>query len=395
MKNSPLVYASFDRFPAPKGASTHIASFAGALGARYGPVDLVTLPGKDGFHLPDMPGVRHHPLPALGENMIARTLAFRSELARWWGGRRVPLVHVRSIYEGYPIAKRKQDLCDFFIYEVNGFPSVELKYHHPAVDEDDELRRKLIHQEDQCMEAADLILTVSEINANYIRSRGVASEKIRVIPNGVDLDVFQWQPPRPRDERPLRVVYTGTMTRWQGVHQAIEAVQLFRRDYPAELVLAGPCRSNERKLLYRTIDRLGMAEHVTILEPLNQPALVDLLHDCDVALAPLPPNDRNLKQGCCPLKVLEAMAAGTPLVASDIPVVSALAKNETEAILVRPGSAKAIKDGMLRLYHDPHLGLSLSKAARARVEGEFTWQTATEKLLACYQDLLPDSQPNA
>ena len=178
------------------------------------------------------------------------------------------------------------------------------------------------------------------------------------------------------------------MSRWQGVHLAIEAVQLLRRDYPAELFLAGPCRPKERKALFRTIDRLGMASHVNMLGPLSKTELVELLHTSHAVLAPLPPNDRNLEQGCCPLKVLEAMAAGGPLVASDLPVVRALVEPEHEALLVRPGSAKAIKDGLLRLREDSELGVRLSKAARVRVERDFTWQIAGKRLLSCYRDLL-------
>ena len=121
-----IVYTSFDSFPSPKGAATHIAAFAEALGAAYQNVDLVTLPGREGIGLPDLPGVRHHALPAIGENVITRAMAFRAELARWWNRRRVSVIHVRSIFEGYPLAQRKRDLCDWFVYEVNGLPSIEL-----------------------------------------------------------------------------------------------------------------------------------------------------------------------------------------------------------------------------------------------------------------------------
>lgn len=389
-----IVYASFDRFPAPKGAATHITAFAGALGAEFGEVDLITLPGREGFEMPELKGVRHHPLPALGANVITRAMAFRAGLGRWWAGRRVRVVQVRSIFEGYPLAKRKAEVCDYFVYEVNGLPSIELKYHYPEVDEDYELLRKLRHQEQVCLDAADLIVTVSEVNALHLQSRGVPPGRIRVIPNGVDVKRFHWREPQPPGDRPLRVLYTGTMTRWQGVHQAVEALQLYRRDFPAELILAGPCRPHERKALHRTIDRLGMARHVRLLGPVSQPALVDLLHGCDAVLAPLPPNDRNLEQGCCPLKVIEAMAAGTPLIASDMPVVSVLAENGVEAQLVRPGSAKAIKDGLLRLREDAAFGLRLSRAARARVERQFTWTRATDALLDAYRELLPELQPS-
>ena len=388
MSGLSLIYISFDRFPAPKGAATHIAAFADALGAEFGDLELVTLPGREGFPVPEMRGVRHFELPAQGANIITRAMAFRAELGRWWSKRRANIVHVRSIYEGYPLAKRKADVCDYYVYEVNGLPSIELKYHYPEVDEDDELLRKLRWQEQACLDAADLIITVSEVNAACLQSRGVRHERIRVIPNGVDTDLFHWQKPQLANGKPLKILYTGTMTRRQGVHQAIEALQLYRRDFPAELVLAGPCRPHERKALHRTIDRLDMARYVKLLDPVGQRELVDLIHSSDAVLAPLPPNDRNLEQGCCPLKVIEAMAAGTPLIASDIPVVSTLAGNGNEALLVRPGSAKAIKDGLLRLREDPTLGQRLSQKARARVEKQFTWSHATTRLLDSYRGLL-------
>ena len=388
MSGLSLIYISFDRFPAPKGAATHIAAFADALGAEFGDLELVTLPGREGFPVPEMRGVQHFELPAQGANIITRAMAFRAELGRWWSKRRANIVHVRSIYEGYPLAKRKADVCDYYVYEVNGLPSIELKYHYPEVDEDDELLRKLRWQEQTCLDAADLIITVSEVNAACLESRGVRSERIRVIPNGVDTDLFHWQKPQLANGKPLKILYTGTMTRWQGVHQAIEALQLYRRDFPAELVLAGPCRPHERKALHRTIDRLDMARYVKLLDPVGQRELVDLIHSSDAVLAPLPPNDRNLEQGCCPLKVIEARAAGTPLIASDMPVVSTLAGNGNEALLVRPGSAKAIKDGLLRLREDPTLGQRLSQKARARVEKQFTWSHATTRLLDSYRGLL-------
>ena len=51
MPTPSIVYSSFDSFPSPKGAATHIAAFAEALGAAYHNVDLVTLPGREGVEL--------------------------------------------------------------------------------------------------------------------------------------------------------------------------------------------------------------------------------------------------------------------------------------------------------------------------------------------------------
>jgi glycosyltransferase involved in cell wall biosynthesis len=90
-------------------------------------------------------------------------------------------------------------------------------------------------------------------------------------------------------------------------------------------------------------------------------------------------------QGCCPLKIVEAMASGTPLITSDLPVVRDLAVDGREALLVKPGSAKAIKDAMLRLRTEPDLAAHLSRSARARVEAVYTWEHAGAALVAAYR----------
>ena len=82
------------------------------------------------------------------------------------------------------------------------------------------------------------------------------------------------------------------------------------------------------------------------------------------------------------------MASGTPLIASDLPVVRELATDEVEALLVRPGSAKAIKDGMLRLRSEEGLAGRVSLAARARVERDFTWDRAQAALVEAYEGLI-------
>ena len=70
-----------------------------------------------------------------------------------------------------------------------------------------------------------------------------------------------------------------------------------------------------------------------------------------------------------------------------------------EALLVRPGSGKAIKDAMLRLGDEPGLALRLGAAARARVERAFTWKRSCRQLVDCYRSLagaaLPPSTPSS
>lgn len=81
----------------------------------------------------------------------------------------------------------------------------------------------------------------------------------------------------------------------------------------------------------------------------------------------------------------DRLASGLPVISSDLPVVTALARPEVDALLVRPGSAKANKDGMLRLREDPDLGVRMSQSARRRIEAQFTWQHARDALVQVYK----------
>lgn len=417
-----IVYLSFDRFPSPKGAATHIEAFITALGARFGRVDLLTVP-PESMEPSDAPseqpmawtaqGVSHQPLFAPGANLFERVLSFRQQCWHWWRTNigqpgighpgfnprheSLPIVHFRSIFEGYPIARDKEQFCSKLVFEVNGLPSIELKYRYPGVADDEELIRKLRHQEDVCLRAADLILTVSQVNVTHLLSRGCPADRIRVIPNGVDEKRFAYHAPKPtRFEEmtsgsPMNMLYGGTMSSWQGVGVAIEALALYRRDFPARLTLVGPVRPVQRRELLHLAWELGVLDEVRLLDPVSKIELAKLHADADVVVAPLTRNDRNLVQGCCPLKVIEAMSCGTPLVASDLPVVRELADDEVEALLVRPGSAKAIKDAMLRLHCEIGLAEKLSRAARRRVERDFTWHRAQQALIESYETLLESS----
>ncbi len=397
-----LAYASFDRFPSPKGAATHIESFVSALSRHYGQLDLFTvapIPEETTVCAAPSHHVNHFPLLAEGAHLFERVEHFRVQMWRRLiesvdRGGQFDVFHFRSIFEGYPVAKNKSTFCKQLIYEVNGLPSIELKYHYPQVAEDQELLKKIRHQEQVCLQAADRIVTVSEVNARHLFSLGVPNERVTVIRNGADLSVFETtgKPPAFGAAEPIRLLYCGGLTAWQGVAHAVEALALINRDRPAVLTVVGPARPRQRKWLDNLAYDLGVYDRLTRLPPVSRQALAKLHHESQIVLAPLTKNDRNTKQGCCPLKVLEAMASGVPLIASDLEVVRELVDSEREAILVRPGSGKAIKDAVFRLIHEQGLAASLATAARRRIEAGGGWLAAQQQLLGVYDDALRRGQ---
>jgi phosphatidylinositol alpha-mannosyltransferase len=81
--------------------------------------------------------------------------------------------------------------------------------------------------------------------------------------------------------------------------------------------------------------------------------------------------------------LLEAMAAGTPIVASEIPAFAAVARHNREALLVRPGDAGELAAGVNRLLADADLGRRLAEAGSARADA-LSMDRLAERYLELY-----------
>jgi glycosyltransferase involved in cell wall biosynthesis len=384
---SAIAYISFDPVPAPKGAATHIQAFAQAIARRFGALDLVTVGSVlDSPPIERWPGVMHHELPAMGKSLIDRVLCFQLFLSRWLQNRSFEAIQFRSTFEGFPLLRLRG--AARLIFEVNALPSIELKYRYPGIVDDRELMRKLIVQEDACLAAADLIVTPSGVTHSYLTSRrGVPAPKIRVIPNGVDLDVFPRLPRNGGGHGSMRLIYFGTLAAWQGVELGVRALAQIADRIDGTLTIVGTGTSRQRDILMSLAAKLGIAGHITTLPPVPQSDLAVLLRDSDAVLVPLALTDRNTLQGCCPLKVLEGMASGTPVIATDLQVVRELGRDGEHLLLVRPGSVDHIAETIVRLQADRELGRRIAESARRHIEANFTWTLAGDALTTCYEEL--------
>jgi glycosyltransferase involved in cell wall biosynthesis len=381
-----LAYVSFDTVPAPKGAATHIEAFARALAAEFGAVELVTVAAgsETSLAMERWPGVFHSELPAMGESLIDRVLCFRRFFSHWLRGRHFEAIQFRSIFEGLPLLELAQR--SRLVFEVNGLPSIELKYRYPGMEDDRELMRKILAQEQACLDAASLAITPSGVTAEYLASaRSVPSSKIRVVPNGVDHRIFCLD--RTAANATFRMIYFGTLAPWQGVELGVRALAQVRATRPATLTIIGSGSGRELDAPMSLASKLGVGESVNVLPAMPQAELASHLCASDAVLAPLTWNDRNVVQGCCPLKVLEGMAAGVPVIASDLPVVRELGCDGVHFVLVKPGSVDQIAEAALRLAADPAMAARIGEQARAHVLANYTWERAGQALADAYEEL--------
>ena len=110
----------------------------------------------------------------------------------------------------------------------------------------------------------------------------------------------------------------------------------------------------------------------------------------DVCVAPLALNDRNVTQGCCPIKVIEYMSCARPIVAANLPVVRELVREDVDALLFAPDDAEDLARQIGRVLDDVLLAKKLATNAAERARSKLTWHTAQKKLLKVYDKLVVD-----
>jgi glycosyltransferase involved in cell wall biosynthesis len=384
-----VLYTAFDVVPSPKGASTHITHFVrGLVGAGYD-VHLMT-PG-DGALPPEgeYEGARVTRVPPRGEaHLLGRALAFgQAVMEHVEASPAYDVAHYRSIWSGLALAQARARYGYKTLFEANGLPSIELKYHYPGLRESAVLG-KIREQELATLALSDAVVCPSAVTRAYLGSLGVPREHITVIPNGVSPKEFAPTPLPAVDGRVPVILYIGTLADWQGLEALVAAMPRVLAERPVHLRIVGRGRGRQRKALAKRIRKLGLTEHVSLEPAVPHHEVPALLAAADVCAAPLALNDRNVTQGCCPIKVLECMAAGRPLVAANLPVVRELAREDVDALLFSPGDPDDLARQLLRALNDRELAERLAASASERARGQFTWHEAQKRLLRVYERLV-------
>ena len=395
-----VLYSAFDVVPSPKGASTHIRYFARGLVEAGFRVQLITAHDEALAEHDSWEGASVWRVPRAGEsNFLERATAFgRAAVAHaeQAGPGSYRIAHFRSLWCGLPLTAAKKRLGYRTLFEVNGLPSVELKYHYPKV-RGSSLLDKLREQEVATLLLADHVICPSAVTAAFLGSLGVPEERITVIRNGVDLELFApGEPSVARAstaaspealEEPV-LLYVGTLADWQGLEVAVRALPLICAVQPIRLRLVGRGRARQKRNLLKLAQRLGVADRLSIDEGVPHEQIPALMRKATIGLVPLVYNDRNVTQGCCPLKLIETMASELPIVAANLPVVRELAREGEEVLLFEPGDFSELAHRVNLLLAHPQHGRTIARAAATRARKRYGWAEAQSALVQVYRALL-------
>ena len=365
------LYVAFDVFPRAKGSSTHIASMVQALARNYGRVRLLCLGTEEMPAFQQEGSIAIYRYRGRHRHLLRRATAFAQFVTRHGQqlAGQLRIAAFRDPWGGYPLLRANPGCPTLF--EVNALPSWEIAYSRPGWEDDAALMAKLEDMERRCLSECSRILCVSSVTRRALIQRGCDAGKIEVIPNTVD-NVFAAPPSCtiPALEEGDWAGYIGGLQAWQGVDSLLEAFAL--TSHGRLLILPGDSL-RAMGYLENRITQLRLRNRVMIHSAITHSEVAGVMARLRFTVVPLADTPRNTVQGCCPIKLVESMAAGTPLVASDLAVVREWVTHGREGLLVEPGDRRGWALAMETLFRDEVLRRTLGAAARRRAEQCFSW----------------------
>jgi glycosyltransferase involved in cell wall biosynthesis len=227
------------------------------------------------------------------------------------------------------------------------------------------------------LQRADLVLCPSTFVRNTMLQFGVPMEKCFLNPFGVETALFK---PRAQAPEPPRFVIVGSIGLRKGHHYLFRAFARVKEKVPsAELICVGECL-HEFRGEWRRWE--GTFRHHPRL---THPELAELLRQCTAFVLP------SLEEGFA-LVILEAMAAGLPIVATHESGATTLVQDGVEGIIVRARDPAQLADAMVRLAQDRALNQRMGEAAHRKGAERNTWQDYGDRLLAEYERRLISRQ---
>jgi glycosyltransferase involved in cell wall biosynthesis len=227
------------------------------------------------------------------------------------------------------------------------------------------------------------IVAVSHaVREHYVQTQRLDPARIEVIHNGIELERFRGARPLARSALGLRdderfVCAVGSLTEKKGHDVLLRAWGDVKNRQPnARLALVGdgPLRAE----LERTVEALGLRASVSFLG--RRPDVPEILRAADLFVLP------SRWEGFG-IAVVEAMAAGAPVVASSVDGVREIVRDQQDGLLVPPGEAGRLAEAVAALLADPARAKQLADSARQRAE-EFSIQATADRLAGLYASLL-------
>lgn len=245
--------------------------------------------------------------------------------------------------------------------------------------------------ERQAARDSNCVVALTQVEAHdLIHLYGTPSERIRVIPPGVDTSRFRPGDDEkghgPVDAARLPVVATlGRLDERKGFDLLFRAAAaLLGRGVEARFVISTGTGANvaeraEHERLTRIVEDLKLGDHLTWLDVLEPEATPAFYRQADVFVMPS-------RYELFGIVMLEAMACGVPVVATRFGGPAEVIRDGVDGLLVDPQDTEGLADAILRLLERPQDRVEMGLRARAAIEGRYSWAAAAWRHAGLYAD---------
>lgn len=220
---------------------------------------------------------------------------------------------------------------------------------------------------------ASRVICLTQNGARLVQSFGCLPEKIYVIPNGVDINTFR---PTSREQKGL-IMWIGRFVNEKGLIILINSIKILLNkgisNFRLLLIGDGPLRP----LIQTQINSFHLENHVSIVSRINHDVVNSYLTQASLFILP------SLKEGM-PYVLLEAMACGKAVIASNIPGIKDIITNNVNGLLVPPKDPHALSEAIIKLLKDKKLLEQLGRNARQLMVERYDWKIITNQIEQVY-----------
>jgi len=278
-----------------------------------------------------------------------------------------------------------------FIYEVRGFWEDSLVI-NGILKKFGYNYMKIRKKETNLMKKADLIITLGKMMEKEIISRGISKDKIKIVPNAVDTNVFK--PILPNKRLILKfkiqgkrvIAYIGSIRKIEGIEVLIKSIKFIKEEYDnIILLLIGSISKEYKRELSKLISSLKLSDYIYFTGKVNPNEIINYYSITEIIIIPRIKSRVNAL--VTPLKQLEAMAMQKVVITSDLPALREHIKPRVSGDVFKAEDYVDLAKKIKHYLSNPELMIKLGIKARDFVKKKYDWEIVIEKYNSIYKKI--------
>jgi glycosyltransferase involved in cell wall biosynthesis len=234
------------------------------------------------------------------------------------------------------------------------------------------------------LKLADKVIALTRIEKEHLKSLGLDGRKIEVIPNGINFKDYASIKSFPKENI---ILYIGRIAFYKGLDSLLEAIPyVLKKVKEAKFLIVGPDWGEVARLKRKAIE-LRIKEHVSFIGSVFGNEKLRYYAMAKVCVFPS-------YMEAFGIAILEAMASGRPVVATNVGGITELIDHGKTGFLVPPKEPKALANAISYLLCNPEIAMEIGERARL-VARKFTWEETLHKTLNVYKCVLKRYSPMA